>query len=87
MSRWIESCGDDYGRYYVETLDNPEECRHLCNEVCCNSDCDMRADFPVTGYCLPGRCPHFAPETPEDIERLKDGEKHEARTTDHAETV
>ena len=75
MSRWIEACEDQQGRYYVETMDNPDGCRWLINEVCCNADCDMIGDFPFGEDCTIRACGHFEHETSEDITRLREGVK------------
>ena len=76
MSRWIETGEDERGRFYLETLDNPDGCKWLMNEVCCNADNrEMVADFPFAEDCTADRCPYFEPETQEDKDRLMEGVK------------
>ena len=75
MSRWIETDFTTQGRrYYTEKLDNPDRCRWLTNEVCCNGDnIDMRGDFPNQSRCVEGGCPYFEPEPPDELEKLRKG--------------
>lgn len=40
--------------------ENQGSCKWLYDEVCCNGDCDMRADFPDEEYCR--RCEYFEEE-------------------------
>lgn len=74
MSRWIETGEDEHGRYYIESLADPDGCRWLVNEVCCNADNqEMVADFPFEEDCTKEKCPYFEAE-PEDPQ-LKIGVK------------
>lgn len=57
MSRWIEV---NELNITVETIASMDECKHLCNEVCCNDRCDYVADFVNEEDCK--RCPHFTKE-------------------------
>ena len=76
MSRWIETGKDERGRFYLETLADPDGCKWLMNEVCCNADNkEMVADFPFAEDCTADRCPYFEPETQEDKDRLMEGVK------------
>lgn len=76
MSRWIETGEDERGRFYLETLKDPDGCKWLINEVCCNAaNRDMVCDFPFEEDCTPDRCPYFEQESQEDIERLTEGIK------------
>ena len=76
MSRWIETGKDERGRFYLETLKDPDGCKWLTNEVCCNGDNrDMVGDFPFEEDCTPERCPYFEREAQEDIYRLMEGVK------------
>lgn len=75
MSRWIETGKDERGRFYLETLDDPDGCKWLTNEVCCNDKCGMCCDFPFEEDCTPEHCPYFGKETQGDIDRLTEGVK------------
>lgn len=76
MSRWIETGKDEHGRFYLETLKDPEGCKWLMDEVCCNGDNkEMVADFPFEEDCTPERCPYFERESQEDIDWLMKGVK------------
>lgn len=57
MSRHLEQNPDGT---YTETIEDPEECRLLIDEVCCNADSPWLADFPGVEDCE--RCPLFIPE-------------------------
>lgn len=48
MSRWIERLPDGG---YKDTLADPDECRHMYNEVCCHEDSPCLADYPGYEYC------------------------------------
>ena len=48
MSRWIDRFPD--GTYH-EGIADPEECRWLYDEVCCNDRSPIVADWPPEGYC------------------------------------
>ena len=80
MSRWIETGKDERGRFYLETLKDPDGCKWLMNEVCCNDKCEMCCDFPFEEDCTPERCPYFGKETQGDIDRLTEGVKTYDRT-------
>lgn len=58
MSRWIEK--KPGGRWNV-TIDNPEDCKYMYNETCCNADSEEVGDFPDREFCKE-RCPHFEKE-------------------------
>ena len=76
MSRYIDTDikEDGKGRWYLETLADPNACRYLINDVCCNADAkDMVADFPDADYCA--TCRYFTRETRDEIEKYKDGVK------------
>ena len=75
MSRWIETGKDERGRFYLETLKDPDGCKWLTNEVCCNDKCGMCCDFPFEEDCTAERCPYFEREAQEDIYRLMEGVK------------
>lgn len=66
MSRFIES--DNENKNNIVTLDDPKKCAWMYNEVCCNSNSCMVADYPGIDYCI--RCKFFTKET------MKPGEKH-----------
>ena len=59
MSRWIEV--DEELRLVKETIASWDECRHLCNEVCCNDLSDQCGQLVDAGYCSK-KCPHFTKE-------------------------
>ena len=72
MSRWMENKKDENGKtIYVETLKDESGCSYEINEVCCNADCEMCADFPPQWYCK--ECRLFTPERPDEIEALRKG--------------
>lgn len=58
MSRFIEP--NQNGTYRV-TIDNPDDCKFMYNEVCCCADSDEVCDFPEREFCKK-RCPHFVKE-------------------------
>ena len=58
MSRWIEV--DVKNQIIKETIASMDECRHLCNQVCCNDRSDQMAEFVDGEYCK--KCPHFEKE-------------------------
>ena len=59
MSRWIEV--DEENRHVKETIASMDECKMLCNEVCCNDQSEYCACWPPSDLC--GRkCPHFEKE-------------------------
>lgn len=60
MSRWIEV--DEEHRLVKETIASMDECRHLCNEVCCNDMSDQVGEFVDSRYCSSRKCPHFSKE-------------------------
>ena len=43
-----------------ETIASMEECRHLCNEVCCNEESKTVGAFVDHRYCE--KCPLFTKE-------------------------
>lgn len=57
MSRWIERLPDGT---YDEGIIDPDQCRWLYNEVCCNDSSPICADYPDKEYCK--RCKHFEKE-------------------------
>lgn len=74
--RWIETGEDERGRYYLETLADPDGCKWLMSEVCCNADNkEMVADFPFEEDCNAEHCPYFERESQENIDRLTKGVK------------
>ena len=48
MSKWIEMMPDGTIR---EEIADPDQCRWLCNEVCCNYESPCLADYPMEGEC------------------------------------
>lgn len=59
MSRNIEV--DLENKCIVETVQSMQDCRHLCNDVCCNELCDNVGEFVDPDYCRLA-CPHFTKE-------------------------
>ncbi len=59
MSRWIEV--DEELKLVSETIASMEECRHMCNEMCCNELCDQYWQMVDEGYCRK-KCPQFEKE-------------------------
>lgn len=58
MSKWIKEC--DNGKNEV-SLDNPDKCDWMYNEVCCNDKSDYVADYPNEYDCK--NCKLFKKET------------------------
>ena len=72
MSRWMETAKDGTGKtVYIETLKDEKGCSYEINEVCCNADCELVADYPPEGYCR--NCRWFTPERSDEIEALRKG--------------
>jgi len=57
MSKWLELDAD--GNYH-ESLAFPDECKHKINEVCCEAQSELVADFPSEEDCE--RCPFYEEE-------------------------
>ena len=47
------------GKGFVERLDNPNKCRWLYDDVCCNDSSEWLADFPLD---LCKTCRYFTKE-------------------------
>lgn len=47
MSRWIE---EKDGKI-VEEIADPDACRYLCNEICCNEQSDNAYGWIYAGMC------------------------------------
>ena len=60
MSRYIESVTVDGRHEYKEEIANMKQCKWMYNEVCCNPDSELCADFPMEGDCR--ICTHFERE-------------------------
>lgn len=72
MSRHIDAEKLENGKTkYIKTLDDPDGCAWMYDEVCCNDQSEHCCDFPMDEDC--GVCPLFERETEEDIKRLKEG--------------
>ena len=48
MSKWITQLDD--GTYEV-VLDDKYKCKWMYNEVCCNDQSEILADYPWNGEC------------------------------------
>lgn len=48
MSRWIEEQPDGT---YKEEIADPDKCRHMYHDVCCNDKSDYLADWPTEEEC------------------------------------
>ena len=59
MSRTIEV--DEDLKLISETISSMEECKHLCNEVCCNDMCDQCGQLVDSRFCSQ-KCPQFTKE-------------------------
>ena len=59
MSREITV--DVLNRSIVEKIVSMDECKHLCNDVCCNDLCDLCGDFVDHGFCK-SKCNKFEKE-------------------------
>ena len=59
MSRWIETSED--GKSIKETIASMDECKQMCNEVCCHPLSDNVGELVASEYCI-NRCPHFEKE-------------------------
>ena len=59
MSRIIEV--DEEYKIVIETIASMDECRCLCNEVCCNDLSDECGSFVDSEFCRK-KCPHFQKE-------------------------
>lgn len=57
MSKWLNQNEDGT---LEETIADPEQCVWMFNEVCCNDQCEERAEFVTEDYCQ--RCYFFTPE-------------------------
>lgn len=55
---------DEHGNL-TETLDNPNECQYLCDDVCCNGMCDQMGEYVDPEFCHK-RCFWFLAEGSED---------------------
>lgn len=76
MSRFIEEGKDEHGKYLLTTLDDPDLCRHLYDEVCCNADNQDRVgDFTWKYECVAGACPYFEIEPLDELDALRKGVK------------
>ena len=76
MSRNIKTNYDERGNYMLTTLSSETGCRWRYNDVCCNADNQEKvADFVFEEECTLKRCPYYTAETPEDVEKLKEGIK------------
>lgn len=75
MSRVFKDCQDERDMYIVK-LDDPDLCRYLINDVCCNADNWNRVgDFTWRNECVAGRCPYFEIEPLEELAKLRKGIK------------
>ena len=59
MSRWIDVC-EEYQTVH-ESIASMDECREMCNDVCCNDMSDQCGCFVDPEYCKTG-CTHFVKE-------------------------
>ena len=66
-----------------EIINDPEACRHMLNEFCLCEDSEYYDKYVYKDIC--DKCPCFERETPEDIERYKDGVRYDIITEDEEE--
>lgn len=59
MSRFIKKGRN--GTYQI-TIDSPEDCKFMYNEVCCNADSDEVGDYPDREEFCRKRCLNFIKE-------------------------
>lgn len=57
MSRYMQKNIDGE---WEEIVDDPNSCRLLIDDACCNADSEHVADYPDEEDCK--RCPFFTPE-------------------------